>query len=237
MRDVVGDIAEKRAIPRHILRHKAHRAIRAFVRQIALAARQVAIVLELRVEIVPPVPRAKSKKFVEPPRIGVVGMLRAIVPFAKGPGGIARGPKHLGHRLLVKVQPLGPCAHAMHAAAQVIASGQKFCPRGRAHRAHVKPVEQRAVSRQRIHIGRIEIRIAVHAQIAPSLIVCQNHENIGFGHGASFLIASYSGFTHFSGQRFSTQRKPISDSGYWPLSSVCAIHRVKISRCCCKASA
>ena len=48
---------------------------------------------------------------------------------------------------------------------------------------------------------------------------------------------SYSGLTHFSPQRFSTQRSPTSDSGCCPLSPVSLIHSASSRRCRFNSSA
>ena len=75
-------------------------------------------------------------------------------------------------------QPALAAADSADASARVVAPGQKLRARRRADVANVKVLQRRAISSQRINVWSREIRIAVDTQITPSLIVCQNNDDI-----------------------------------------------------------
>ena len=118
------------------------------VGDVALAADELAVVLQRRVEVFAPVAGGEAVVLVEAAGVGVIGLLAAVVPFAERAGGVAGGLERIGDGLLVEVQPFAAGRDAAHAAARMIAPGEKLGPRRRADRADVEPVEQRAVVRR-----------------------------------------------------------------------------------------
>src|SRR5207247_2450582 len=86
----------------------------------AVAANEVAVVLQRRAEVVAPVARAEAVVIVEAAVVGVIGRLQAVVPFAISCGSIAGRFERLGDRLFVKIEPLLSRGNAPHAAAGVI---------------------------------------------------------------------------------------------------------------------
>ena len=105
----------------------------------------------------------------------MVGVLAAVVPFAEGRAGVAGGVERVGDRLFVEVQSLGARAHAMHAAAGIIAAGEELSPGRRTDRADEEAIEEYAVARQAVQVGRCQVLVAVDADIAPALIVGKYH--------------------------------------------------------------
>ena len=149
------------------------------VGDVSLAADQLPVVLQDRVEVLPPVAGGEAVEFVEAAGHGMVGILGAVVPFAEGRRDVAGGVEGVGDRLFVKVQPLGPRAHAMDSAARMVAAGEEFGPGGRAERADEEAIEARTVACQAVQVGRGQVRVAVDADVAPALVVGQDHQDIG----------------------------------------------------------
>jgi hypothetical protein len=69
---------------------------------------------------------AKSVVFVEAASAWVIGVLHAVVPLAKSPGGIARRLEGIRDGLFVEIQALLPEGDSVHAAAQMIAASEKL---------------------------------------------------------------------------------------------------------------
>ena len=74
----------------------------------ALAVHELPVVLQRRVEVVAPVAGGEAVVLVEAAAVRMVGLLRAVVPFAEGARGVAGGLEDLRDRLLVEIQPLAP---------------------------------------------------------------------------------------------------------------------------------
>ena len=53
----------------------------------------------------------------------------------------------------------------------MVAAREEFRTRRRAYRTNEEPLKQRAIVTNRIDVGRREVRVAVNAQIAPTLVV------------------------------------------------------------------
>jgi len=126
-----------------------------------------------------------AKVVVEPAGHRVVWPLAAIVPFAKGAGGVAGGLKRLGDRPLVQVHPLLACRDPADARSRMIAPGQQFRPRGRAHGTDVEAIERHAVAGQRIDGGRADLQIAVPAVVAPARVVREEDDHVGTRRGGN----------------------------------------------------
>ena len=107
----------------------------------SFSSHDFAVVFEYRVEIMPPVPGAEAVEIVETACVGMVGILRSVVPFSKSRGRIAGGLERLADCFLVEVQTFGPGRYASHAAAWMVSAGQKLGPRRCADRTDEKPIE------------------------------------------------------------------------------------------------
>src|SRR5207253_4569614 len=103
---------------------------------------------------------------------------RPVMLLAESACGVASRLESLGYGHFIQVQPLGAGRYAAHAASRVIAAGEVLSPSRRAHGTDIKTLEQRAVMRQRVDMRRRKIRVAADAQVAPTLVVRQNDDNI-----------------------------------------------------------
>ena len=85
VRCVEREVTEERTI--FVLLDELHRVVRQVVRDIAFAADQLAVVIELRVEILSPVSGSKTVVFIETAGVRMIGKLRPVMPLAESAGG------------------------------------------------------------------------------------------------------------------------------------------------------
>ena len=176
VRRVVRQVGEERLVA--ILLHEVHRLVGEVVDYVALSPNQLAVVVQFVIEIVAPVPFRESVKLLESACVGMVWMLGAVVPLAERTGGIAGGLKCLGDRVLVGIEAFLPRGDPAHPAAGVVAPGQEFRAGRRANRVDVIVLEHRAVMRQGVNVWGRQVRVAVKAEVAPALVVGENHDNV-----------------------------------------------------------
>src|SRR5205823_6840151 len=110
-----------------------------------IAGHQLAVVVERRVEVMPPVSGREAVVLVEPAAVRVVRILRPVVPLAEAGGGVAGGLELVGDRLLIEVEAFAAGGDVADATAGVVAAGQKLGPRRRADWLDEEPVEPRPV--------------------------------------------------------------------------------------------
>src|SRR5215831_1299638 len=101
----------------------------------------------------------------------MIRKLRSVVPLSESAGRIACRLESLRDCHLIEIEPLGACGDAAHAPAGMVSAGEKLGARRCTDRADVKTVDDRAVAREGIDLRSREIRVAVDAEVAPSLIV------------------------------------------------------------------
>src|SRR4029453_19321910 len=114
----------------------------------------------------------------EAARVRMIRELRAVMPLAESAGSIAGCLERLGNGLFVQVKRFRPGGDAADAAARMISSGQELGTRRRADSADIEAVEDRAITRDGVDSGRREIGIAVDTEVAPSLVVGQDDDDI-----------------------------------------------------------
>ena len=105
--------------------------------------------------------------------------LASVVPFAEGSGGIACSVECFGKRPFISVQPFQSSRDPTHAAARMIAAGEKLRARRRAQRTHIKPLERRPATRDRVDIRRAQVPVAANAVITPAGIIGQEDHDVG----------------------------------------------------------
>ena len=176
MRRVEGQVTEERAI--FVLPDELHRVIGQVVDDEAFAADEPAVVLQDRAEVVAPVAGAEAVILLEAAGVRVIRILHAVVPLPERGGRIPGCPERVADGLLVQIEPLAPGRRAVNPATRMVAPGEELGPRRRADRADIEPVEQRPVPGQRIDVRRLQVHVAVNAQIPPALVVGQNNHNI-----------------------------------------------------------
>ena len=181
MRGVVGDVAEQRLLAART--QKANRLVGQHVGDVALRRNRLSAANQLGVEIVVDVPVVETEELVEPLAGRRVGELFAVVPFAEARGAIAAGAQRFGQGDLVPPHRLLAVRHAPHAAPQRVAARQQSRSRGRAKRIDVEPLELHAGLGQGVDVGRLQVGIAVQAEIAVALIVRHDQQDVGFSRG------------------------------------------------------
>ena len=72
----------------------------------------------------------KAIVFVEAARVGMIRPLAAVVPFAKGPSGIASVCESIRDGFLIQVQSFLTCGYAPDTTAGMISTGKEFRPCG-----------------------------------------------------------------------------------------------------------
>ncbi len=88
MRRIVRQIAEKGPI--FILLDERQGVVGQIVDDVSLSSDDFAVVFEDRIEVVAPVARAEAVILIESAAVRMVGVLRAVVPFAECRRGVAR---------------------------------------------------------------------------------------------------------------------------------------------------
>ena len=176
MRRVEWQVAEER--PLLIVRDKPQSVIGKVVDDETLAPNEPAVVLQHGVEVVPPVAGAESVVFVEPAGVRVIRVSHAVVPLAERAGGVPGGLEGVAEGFLVEVQTLAAGGGAVDAATRMVATSEKLGTRRRADRADVEAIERGPVAGEGVDVGGLEVRIAVHAEVAPTLIVRQNNHDV-----------------------------------------------------------
>src|SRR5690242_19672553 len=92
------------------------------VGDVSFAAHQLAVMVKLRVEILPPVAGGEPIKFVKAACIGMVRKLGTVVPLAKRSRRVTRGFERLRDRHLVEVETFKAGGDSAHAAAGMVAA-------------------------------------------------------------------------------------------------------------------
>ena len=103
VRRVERQVAEKGPPP--VFLDERHRVVGQVVGDEAFAPDQLAVVVKRRIEVAAPVARGEAVVFIEAARVGMIRILAAVVPFAKGAGRVARGLEGVGDGFLVQIQP------------------------------------------------------------------------------------------------------------------------------------
>ena len=156
---VVGDVAEKRALVVHLDKLNCRICQRIDDKPIRLHHRTV--VIEGGVKVIVPVPSTKAKKLIETLPVRVVGVLRAVVPFAECACHVPRAFQQLGDSDLVRPHDFMPACHAVHPGADVVAPREQTGPCWGTNRADKEPIEANALRRDPIVNRRVDQLVAV----------------------------------------------------------------------------
>jgi hypothetical protein len=78
----------------------------------------------------------------------------------------------------IQVEALGPRADPAHAAARMIAPGEELRTRRSADGTDEEPFKPRAIVGNRVDVRRREIRVAVDTEIAPTLIIGEDDDEV-----------------------------------------------------------
>src|SRR5579883_142787 len=149
------------------------------------------IVLQRWGEVVPPVPGGKTVVFAEAAAVGVIRILATVVPLAEAGRGVSASLQGVGNCLFVQIETFAAIGDVPHPAAWVVPSRQELCSRGRTDRLHEETIETRAIFRERIDVWRLEVGVAVDAEIAPPLIVGENHDDVRLSCGGCSRAKSH----------------------------------------------
>ena len=140
---VEGYIAKERV--RRVIANEFDRMIGEVICDKALASDGLAVSFQGRGEVVAPVPRAKPIELVKASGVGVVGVLRPVVPFAEGTCGIAMTLEPIGQGGFIQIQTLVPLGDPHGTSARMVSSGEELSPRRSANRANIKPLTDDAI--------------------------------------------------------------------------------------------
>ena len=123
--------------------------------------------------------RAKAVKLFESTAVGMVRILHAVVPLAEGACGVACGFEAVSDGHLVEIHPLATGGGAEDTAAGVVAAGQKLGASGRADGTDKEAIKAGAIAAQAVDVWRVEVLVAVQAEVAPTLVIGENDNDIG----------------------------------------------------------
>src|SRR6056297_33744 len=127
----------------------------------------------------PPVTGGESVELIEPTIVRMVRRLRAVVTLSERTGGIPCLAEDVGDRGFVWVQSLLTATDAADAGTGVIPAGQELRPCRSTDRADIKVLQRYTVASQGVNVRRIQVAIAIDAQITPALIIGQDQNDIG----------------------------------------------------------
>ena len=144
----------------------------------AITLHELSVMLERGAEVVAPVTGTKSVILIKTPTVGMVGVLHPVVPFSKGGGGIAGRLKRVGNGHLSQIHPFSPSRRGVDVAAGVVSTREKLSASGRANGTNVEPVKAGTFRRQLVNVRRAQVGITIQAEVAPPLVVGQNHHHI-----------------------------------------------------------
>ncbi|MBA7606620.1 hypothetical protein ES703_13770 [subsurface metagenome] len=118
---VVGQVTEKGALP--VLLDEGHGRIGQHVADIALGFNGLAVAIQGSVEIIVPVASTETKELVEALTVGVVGIMRAVVPLTKASGCITGLFEDLGVGDLIAAHILLATSDTVRASAEAVSPG------------------------------------------------------------------------------------------------------------------
>jgi hypothetical protein len=159
-------------------RDETHRLVREHVGDIPLRLHRPSVVFEIRVEVEIPMSGAKAEELVEALRARRARHVRPVVPLAERAGAIPARTQHFGERHLVTAHRLSPASDTPRSRAQVVAAGQETRPSRRAHGTDEEAIEHDRLGRQPIEVGRVEVWIAARAEIAITLVVGDDEDDV-----------------------------------------------------------
>ena len=113
--------------------------------------------------------------------IGARRIVVAQVPFAKDAGAIAGRRKHFGQGHFVGGHRRAAQKRVDRAGAIVVPTGHQAGPGGTANRRDVEARQLDALPRQLVEVRRLNVRIAVKAEVAPALVVGHDQQDVGPG--------------------------------------------------------
>ena len=148
------------------------------VDDVAVATDFFSVVIQGWAEVVAPMAGGEAVVFVEASVVGMVGRLCAVVPFAERSGGIAGGLEDIGDGGLIQVQASLSGTDTAHAGAWVVATGQELCACRGTDRTHIKVLKHRPIAGEGIHVRSGEIGVSIDAQVAPSLVVGEEDDDV-----------------------------------------------------------
>ena len=128
------------------------------------------VLLKGWVEIISPVPRTEAIIGIKTAGVWVVWGLHPIVPLAENSSFIAGLLEYLRNGRFVCIDSLTASGCAVYTASGMISSSKEFRSRVRAHRANKKMLKHGTITGQRINAECGKIRVAIQAQISPTLI-------------------------------------------------------------------
>ncbi len=188
MRRIVRQIKKKRAI--FVVFDEINSPVGEIVYHKSVSFDDFAIVFEHGAEIISPVAGAKTIKIIKSARIGVVGWLHAVVPFSIGCGNISGTPEKIGQGGFIQIQPFAIGRSGVDPTPRMVSSGQQLSTGWRTNRTHLKAVERDARHSQLVNVGGFKVGVSRNTQIAPSLVVSQDEDDVGIRRFIRFLAAA-----------------------------------------------
>ena len=115
------------------------------------------------------------KPLVDRPQRSVV----AQVPLAEDAGPIPGRRQHLGQRHLVGMHHRPAQVRVHHAGAIVVPAGEQAGARRRTDGRNIKVLEPDALPGELVEVRRLDLGVAVHAEVAIALVVGDDHHDVG----------------------------------------------------------
>ena len=125
------------------------------VSQKAISLDNLTVIFKRRREIIAPVAGRISIKLLKSSSVGVVWILRSVMPFPNRGGPISGGLKMIGNGGFIEVQSFSTHADISDTDPAMISACQKLGSCGRADRAHIKSFKAGTISGDGIEVRRI----------------------------------------------------------------------------------
>ncbi len=171
------DITKERACL--IFFDKRHRMFGKVIHNESLTAYSLSVVIQRWAKVMTPVARRESVVFAKASLVGVIGGLCAVVPLAKCTCCIAGCLEQVCDRCFVRIQAALAAADAADPSAGIVPSRQELGTSRCAYLADIEMFQRRTSAGQRVNVWSRKVRVAVDTEIAPTLIVGEDNDDIG----------------------------------------------------------
>ncbi len=161
-----------------ILLDELERFVGANIDDIAGLAVEHSIEFELGVEVFTPVACGVTEERVEAARIRMKWPLASVVPLAESARFVAGILQMIGQRGFIEIQAFLAERDSLDAASRVVAAGEEFGTRGRAHGAYVEAIHSKALCRDSVDVRCLNRLVPSEAKVAKSCVVSEEDDDV-----------------------------------------------------------
>jgi len=136
-------------------------------------------VIEPGVEVVVPMSRAETEKFIKAAAIGMMRIMGAVVPLSKASRGVSRSLENIRDGDFVGAHILPSPRDAVGPGAKVITPGEKTRSCRSTNGTDVETIEPRSLLGELVQVGCIDEIVTVRVDVPPALVVGHDEQDVG----------------------------------------------------------